>query len=141
MVISMDIMDRFNARGYFVRENVFIYYTEDMDQTLQWFEDVLGWYGKVIDRLEDGTGTYGFVTDMPHELAMAQAIPFKGIHLWNGEPVEKTVALIQVSDIEKLHGYVKKQGWNQIGEIHSTGASPKTCDVTTIDNCVLSFFQ
>lgn len=137
----MDKLKLFSGRGYYVKENVVIYYTPDMDKTLTWFEATLGWYGKVIDRDENGMGSYGFVADMPQEMVMTGAVPFKGIHLWPGEPVQKTLTLIQVKGVEVLHRTVKQSGWEQISEVHQTGASPQTCHVTTVDGCVLTFFE
>jgi len=128
-------------REYFVKENVWIYYTPDMDQTLRWFEQVLGWNGKIFDRDDQGRGTYGFVSDIPSELIISGAVPFKGVHFWQGESIKQTVALIQVSNVDALYHFVTKNGWKQIGEIYKTGASPKTCNVKTIDGSILSFFE
>lgn len=36
------IVSRFADKGYFVRENAPIYFTEDMNGTIKWFEETLG---------------------------------------------------------------------------------------------------
>lgn len=131
-------MEKHSKRGYFIKENAPIYYTKDMDKTLQWFQEILGWYGRIIDRNGDGIGVYGFVSDTPQD---QQAVPFQGIHLWYGEPILKTLALIQVQGIHSLCSYAKQNGWNQMSDIHETGASPETCDITTLDGSTLMFFE
>lgn len=135
----MEKLEKFSDRGYFVKENVLVYYTNNMDKSLKWFEDILGWYGRVIDRNENGDGVYGFASDMPQEIS--QAVPFKGIHMWYGDPIKRTIALINVHDINSLHKYVKQNGWNQISDIYESGASPKTCDITTLDGSILMLFE
>ncbi len=39
------LMSDFSERGYVVKETGAVYYTRDMDNTLKWFKEVLGWYG------------------------------------------------------------------------------------------------
>ncbi|MCX7772760.1 MAG: hypothetical protein N2376_06570 [Clostridia bacterium] len=43
-------MKEFSKRGYLVRENGAVYHTQDMDKTLNWFKEVLGWYGEIDAR-------------------------------------------------------------------------------------------
>lgn len=129
------------ARDHTVKENVAVYYSKDMDKTLAWFMDTLGWDGRIIDRDENGCGTYGFVSDAPQEPVASQSVPFCGFHLWAGEPLERTVALIQVGSVDALFSRVKQNGYTQISDIHATGASPKTCVVTTPDGSDLWFFE
>lgn len=137
----MDKLAQFAARGFYIKENVFIYYTQDMDKTLKWFQDTLGWYGRVIDRDASGQGTYGFLTDVPEEITQSFVVDFKGIHLWPGEPSTQTLALIQISDVSALREHVLRQGWTQVSDIHATGASGKTCELTTVDGSRLWFFE
>lgn len=137
----MDSIEKFVDRNYFIKENVFVYHTNDMDKTVQWFEEILGWYGEVMDRDNEGFETYGYTGDIPPEFCKAQAVPFKGIHFWRGEPVEKVLAIINVNDIKTMHNYVKKNGWDKISDIEETGASPKTCFFTTIDGSILMFTE
>ena len=35
-------MSRFSEKGYFARENAPIYFTKNMNNTVNWFEDILG---------------------------------------------------------------------------------------------------
>lgn len=134
-------MSKFIDRSYYVKESVPIYYTKDMDKTVKWFKDILGWYGDIIDRNDDGVGVYGFVSDMPKEQVASRAVPFYGFHMWHGESLNKTLALIQVQGINSLYKYVKKNGWSQISDIHETACSPKTCNISTPDGSVLTFFE
>ena len=40
-------MNDLQKRGYLVKETGAVYYSMDMDKTLAWFTDVLGWYGQI----------------------------------------------------------------------------------------------
>lgn len=128
-------------RGYTVKENGPIYYTNDMDKTIKWFKDILGWYGEIDQRDEKGHGMYGCVLPLPGEIHNMTLVPFNGFHLFYGEPSKRTVAFMQVDSIDNLCSFVKKNGWTQIGEIELQHWGGKECDVTTIDGGVMRFFQ
>ena len=49
-------MSRFSEKGYFVKENAPVYLTEDMSKTVKWFEEIMGWYGNVVENDEQGNG-------------------------------------------------------------------------------------
>ena len=51
-------MSRFSEKGYFVKENSPIYFTEDMGKTIKWFEEVMGWYSNVVEKDDGGNGLY-----------------------------------------------------------------------------------
>lgn len=137
----MDKLEKYNNRGYSIVETEMIYYSPDMDKTVKWFEDILGWYGNVFDRNEDNIGTYGFVSDLPQEIMYSGAVPARTIHIWHGDALERVIAFIKVRNVEKLRDFVIKHDWDKISDIYESGASPKTCDVTTIDGSVLWFFE
>lgn len=128
-------------RGYTVKENGPVYYTQDMDKTVKWFEDVLGWYGNIDDRNRNGAGTYGCVLPIPGELVNMKIATFNGIHMFYGEPTEQTVAFMRVDGVDELYNFVKKNGWTQITEVKTQPWGGKECDVTTIDKSVMRFFQ
>ena len=48
-------MSRFSEKGYFVKENAPVYLTEDMSKTVKWFEEIMGWYGNVVEKDELGS--------------------------------------------------------------------------------------
>lgn len=141
MIGGGQMMQNLKERGYTVKENGPIYYTRDMDRTAKWFEDVLGWYGAIDQRNEGGQGTYGCLLPMPVEIFSMTLQPFNGIHMFIGEPTGQTVAFMRVDNVEKLHAFVKKSGWTQIGEIREQHWGGKECDVTTIDGGVIRFFE
>lgn len=134
-------MNEIVDRGYCVKENGPIYYTKDMDRALKWFQDTLGWYGRIIDRREDGTGDYGFVADLPEEIVVSHTVPFQGIHMWYGEPLNKTFALIQVEGLDSLYKYVRQNGWDQISDIQNPGWCSGICSITTPDGAVITFYE
>lgn len=136
-----DAMQDLSKRGYLVKENGSVYYTEDMDRTAKWFRDVLGWYDEIDARNEDGKGTYGCVCTIPHDLAALHIVPFTGIHMFYGKPQKCMVAFILVQGLDKLYEFVTKQGWEQITEIKMEPWGCRTCDVTTVDGCIIRFFE
>ena len=134
-------MKKFRDRGYVVKENGPVYYTTDMDKTVKWFEDILGWYSEIDERNENGIGAYGCVYNIPTEIENLHIAPFTGIHLFYGEPKNGMVAFMLVQGIEKLYEYVKNNGWEQITEVKQEPWGGKTCSVTTPDGCILRFFE
>ena len=136
-----EIMNDFSKRGYVVKETGAVYYTPDMDKTLKWFKEVLGWYGQIEARDENNIGTYGCVNNIPIEIEELHIAPFTGIHMFNGESLQKIVGFMLVQGIEQLYSFVKKSGWNQITEVTVEPWGGKTYLVTTIDGSVLKFFE
>ena len=134
-------MSKYSERGYVVRENGPIYFCRNMDKTLEWFTEVLGWFGGVVARDENGVGEYGCVFDYPGEVAVTHLTPFWGFHLFTGEPVTGWAGLTMVEGLDALHKRVKDSGWAQITEITLQSWGAKECRVTTPDGCVLRFFE
>ncbi len=134
-------MKRFSERGYVVRENGAVYFTEDMDATVKWFEEVLGWYGDVAKRDESGKGEYGCVYDYPSEVAVAHLTPFRGFHLFRGEPQKSVAGFIMVEGLDSFYRLVKEKGWEHITDIESQLWGARECAVTTPDGCILRFFE
>ena len=134
-------MSKFSERGYVVRENGPVYFTQDMDATLQWFQDVLGWYGDVVARDSAGKGVYGCVFDYPGEVAVAHLTPFRGFHLFPGEPAKGVAGFLMVEGLDALHRIVKAAGWTQITDIQPQAWGARECSITTPDGCVLRFFE
>lgn len=134
-------MSKFSERGYVVRETGPVYYTSDMDRTVKWFEDVLGWYSEIDERNADHQGLYGCVYDTPQEYENLHLAPFTGIHLFFGEPRTGMIAFMKVSGIDKLHDYAVKSGWTGITEVKTEPWGSKVCTITTIDGCLLRFFE
>ena len=134
-------MTDLSNRGYTVKENGPVYHTQNMDQTVQWFQDILGWYGGIDARDENGHGTYGCVLPVPGELVHMQITPFIGMHLFLGEPAQRESGLILVDSIDQFYAFVKGNGWDEITEITHQPLGARLCSVTTIDGTVLNFFE
>ncbi len=139
--VEMDDMTRYGKRGYYVKENAPIYFTNDMDKTCKWFCDVLGWYGDVCSKDDNETPVYGCVFDYPGELIVANLTPFRGIHLFHGEPRKEVIGFINIQGIDTFHQFVKGNGWNQISDIYNCPWGAKECSVTTIDGSIILFFE
>lgn len=137
----MDDMTRYGKRGYYVRENAPVYFTPDLERTCEWFRKVLGWYGDICGRDEQGNPVYGCVFDYPGELILANQTPFRGIHLFRGAPVKGVVGFMNIHGLDIFHEFVKKNGWEQISEIYEQGWGARECSVTTIDCSVIRVFE
>lgn len=128
-------------RGYIVKETGAVYYTKDMDRTLTWFKETLGWYGQIEARNELNEGTYGCVNNIPIEIESLHIAPFTGVHMFYGEPLKQMVGFMLVQGIEQMYTFVKSQGWNEISDINIQPWGGKTCSITTIDGSILTFFE
>ncbi len=135
------MLGKLGERGYVVKETGAVYYTKDMDQTLEWFTNVLGWYGQIESRDANQVGLYGCLNNIPMEIEALHLAPFTGIHMFQGEPIQRVVGFMLVQGVEQLHSYVKGRGWNQISEVVQESWGGKTCEVTTIDGSILRFFE
>jgi AraC family transcriptional regulator len=141
-ILSGDnIMTDLSERGYTVKENQPVYHTQNMDETVKWFKDILGWYGGIDARDENGNGTYGCVLPIPGELVHMQITTFNGMHLFPGVPGKREVGLILVDSIDKFYSFVKGNGWEEITETTPQPWGARLCSVTTIDGTVLNFFE
>jgi AraC family transcriptional regulator len=134
-------MSKFSERGYVVRENGPVYFTRDMEKTVKWFEEVLGWFGDVAGRDEKGNPVYGCVFDYPGEVAVAHLTPFRGFHLFMGEPVKGVAGFLMIEGLDAFHTLVKKNGWKQITDIEPQGWGARECRVTTPEGSILRFFE
>lgn len=134
-------MQKLEERGYAVKENAPVYYTQDMDETAIWFDKVLGWYAAIDQRNEKGEGTYGCIMPLPDVVSNMSLMPFNGFHMFYGEPSKKIVAFMRVDNLRKLCDYVKKKGWDGIGAIKKQHWGGEVCDVRTIDGSIIRFFQ
>lgn len=135
------MMNEISERGYVVKETGAVYYTQDMDKTLQWFKEVLGWYGQIEARNEQDKGTYGCVNNIPMEIEALHIAPFTGIHMFYGEPIQRLIGFMLIQGIDQLHAYVKKNRWELITDIVHEPWGGKTVEVTTIDGSILKFFE
>jgi AraC family transcriptional regulator len=134
-------MEKFSERGYIIRENGPVYYTTNMDKTVKWFEDVLGWYSQIDERNEDGVGLYGCLYNIPTEIEKLGITPFTGIHMFYGEPKGEMVSFMRVKGINELYSYVKNNGWDKITEIDQEPWGAKVCTITTPEGYDLRFFE
>jgi AraC family transcriptional regulator len=134
-------MSHFSDRGYVVTETGPVYFTKDMDKTVRWFEETLGWYYVIDERNDKGAGMYGCVYNIPQEIEILHIAPFTGIHLMYGEPKSELVALMRVQSIDKLYSYVRQSGWEQITEVTQQPWGARLCSITTVDGCELRFFE
>lgn len=139
---GMNLMqERIKQRGYTVGNVGSVYLTSNMDQTAKWFEEVLGWYAGVEVRDADGNPTYGCSMPFSGELVHLGVTSFNGIFLLPGKTPQCLISMMSVKCIDNLYNHVKKSGWTHITEVTTEAWGAKACDITTIDGCVLRFFE
>lgn len=127
----------YESRGYTVLENGPIYYTKNMDQTIEWFEKVLGWYGTVDARDEEGTPLFGGIAPIPNQITEEQKLTYIGYSLLDGEPSKRVVGYIVVDDAQKVYDYIVKSGWKEYTEIVTQPWGGIEFTVKTIDESIL----
>lgn len=137
----MNELKKFADRGYVVKETGPVYYTTDIEKTVEWFEEILGWYYEIDECNSEGKGVYGCVYNIPKEIEILHIAPFTGIHMFYGEPKSDVVAFMQIQGIDALYKYVKDKGWKNISEVQVQPWGSKMCDITTPDGCILKFFE
>jgi len=135
------VQDKITQRGYTVGRVGSVYLTPDMDKTSQWFEDVLGWYAGVEVRDENGKATYGCAMPFDGKLVHLGVTNFNGIFLLPGETPQCHIAMMSVANIDNLYAHAKKSGWDDITEVTVQSWGARSCSITTIDGCTLSFFE
>lgn len=133
-------MSRFAEKGYFVKENAPIYFTEDMNKTVKWFEEVLGWHSSIVEKDENG-GLYGVVFDMLPEIEATHLAPFTGFQLFRGKPEQRIISFMQVQNIEEMYSYITSKGWDKITQVETQPWGGKTCSLTTADGYIINVFQ
>lgn len=134
-------MQNLSRRGYIVKENWPVYYASDLDITLKWFREVLGWYGVIDERDAQGIGEYGWVADVPEEMVNLSYVTRSGIHLFRGEPDKRLAAFMRVRGLRALHDGVLDRGWGEITDIVRQPWGAELCTLTTIDGCELRFYE
>lgn len=134
-------MSKFSDKGYFVKENAPIYFTEDMAKTIKWFEDVMGWYSNVVEKDKNNNGVYGVVFDILPEIEVTHLAHFTGFQIFRGKPEQCVISFMQVKNIDKMYSYVTSKGWNQITQVEIQPWGGKTCNITTIDGYIIKVFE
>jgi len=134
-------MSRYSEKGYFVKENAPVYLTLDMDRTAKWFEEILGWYYNIVERDENGKGSYGAVFEMLPEIEVTHLAPFTGFQMFYGNPEERVISFMQVQGIEKMREYIISKGWTKITEVILQPWGGKTCSLTTVDGYIINIFE
>lgn len=139
---GMNLMqERIQERGYTVGRVGSVYLTADMEKTASWFEHVLGWYAGVETTDAQGRPVYGCAMPFSGELVHLGVTTFNGIFLLPGETPQCLISMMAVQGIEALYAHARKMGWEQITEVTVRPWGAKQCDVTTVDGCVLRFFE
>ncbi len=67
--------------------------------------------------------------------------PFRGFHLFSGEPQKSVARFIMVEGLDSPYRLVKEKGWEHITDIEPQSWGARECAVTTPDGCILRFFE
>ena len=136
-VNTMNDLEKYGSRGYYVNFLMPSYLTKDMDKTSEWFRDILGWFGGTIAKNDKGEGVYGCIYDYPGEI-FGTINPQRGFYMFYGEPTQGKVGYMH-TDVDALYKFVTGNGWDKISEPANNGYGGRGCFVTTIDGSILHF--
>lgn len=125
--------------GHFILANCAIYYTNDMDATLRWFERILGWQGKIEARDEMGNGTYGLIE--PHLKADTLGNNSPYMQLMRGEPIKAVAAFMIVWGLKNLRQRAIDNGWTKVTPIVKQPWGANLFYMTTGDGSRLRFCE
>lgn len=75
------------------------------------------------------------------ELVHLGVTSFNGIFLLPGETPKCLITMMGVKNIDNLYNHVRNCRWEQITEVKAEAWGAKVCDITTIDGCILRFFE
>jgi AraC family transcriptional regulator len=134
-------MNRFIDRKYFIVENSLVYFSNNINKTIEWFEKILGWYGNIVEKDSNGNGLYEYVFSITPEIEITHLAHSNGIHIFSGEPKKGLVAFLQINGIQNMYDYVRKNNYYDISEIIEEPWGAKTCIIKTIDGYQLKFFE
>lgn len=127
----------YEARGYVVLENGPVYYTQDMDRTIEWFENVLGWYGTVDARDADGKAIFAGIAPIPNEITEEKNLTYIGFSLLLGDPSKRVNAYFVVDQARQAYEYVKRSGWKEFSDLVEQPWGGLEFTVKTIDGSIL----
>jgi hypothetical protein len=125
--------------GYFVLENGAIYYTSDMDATLHWFKQILGWEGNIESRDDAGNGTYGLIE--PHMKANSLGNRSPYLQLMRGDPGKSVSAFVKVWGLSGLRQRIIANGWKKLTPIVKQAWGADLFDMTTCDGSIIRFYE
>lgn len=124
-------------RNYSVLENGPIYYSPDMDKTINWFAKVLKWYGAIDARDNDGMGVFGGIAPIPNKETEALNLTYMGINLLQGEHSTRVVAYVVVDDATKAFETMIQSGWDKYTPLVHQPWGGTEFQVTTIDGSII----
>ena len=125
--------------GYFIRNNEAVYQTLNMEATLEWFRQVLGWPGIIEARDAAGNGTYGLI--MPQEQTGAAVTRGLYLQLERGEPVKSIGVFMVVWGINGLRQRALSGGWKDLTPIEHAPWGASIFTITTCDGTKMVFCE
>ena len=125
--------------GHFVIENAAVYYTNDMDATIRWFEKVLEWPGKIEARDETGKGTYGLIEPHIKSNSLGNRSPY--MQLMRGEPSKTVTGFMKVWGLNNLRQRTIDNGWTKMTPIEEQFWGANLFTMTTGDGSLITFYE
>jgi hypothetical protein len=125
--------------GYNIRANAAIYYTNDMDATLRWFDKILEWPGVIEARDKSGNGTYGLIE--PHKKTYTPGNSSPYLQLMRGEPSRTVTAFMLVWGLNNLRQRAIDNGWTKVTPIEEQFWGANLFDMTTCDGSIIRFCE
>lgn len=132
---------KWKEQFYMVRQNDPVLNTPDMETLIDWFEKVLGWYGGIGYRDDQGKGTYGCVYSGEPQGLEKGTRAFTGFHLYREEAGQGIRAVIDVRGLEKLRQRVEKVTGIPQPELCDEGWGSRTFRVSTPCGSKIMFYE
>lgn len=118
-----DFLTGFGGAGYLVEAFETVLTVPSIEETIGWYEQVLGWHGDICARDEEGRPFFGcvFMDDIQPLLSKTRSL--HGFNLSRGdrraEAPQGLSALVYVIRLEKLHQRVTQAGWDRLTPIET----------------------
>ena len=125
--------------GYFINANEAIYHTLDMDGTIAWFKNTLGWEGIIEARDEAGNGTYGLIQPYLKTGALNNLSPY--IQMQRGEPLKSIVTFMGVWGLDNLRQRVIDNGWTVVTPVEKAEWGASVFILETGDGSKMIFYE
>lgn len=120
-----------------------VYYSNDIEKTLAWFSNTLGWLTKIELKDETQAITYAVAYTIPYQqfTSVNDVLPKIKIHILPGEPRQEIISIIPTTKLDKLVAHVNQNNNNEEITIQQAYDGNLYTKLTTIDGSILTFYQ
>ncbi|MGC6769717.1 hypothetical protein ACYSNR_15395 [Enterococcus sp. LJL128] len=119
-----------------------VYYSPDIEKTLAWFDDILGWLTQVDRRDDNNQAVHGIAYTVPLQYFSNKFSSNIKIHIFSGEPAKGVISFIPTTKLEKLVAFAnRKKDCGCHCAVNQSEDGTLYTHLKTIDGSVLTFYQ